>query len=157
MGAALEAELERFGFDAGGTGERLASFLAVENTYLATFQTLGGLGLILGTLGLGVVLLRNVLERRGELATLRAFGYRRAILSRMVLAENLTLLAAGMLIGSLAGLAAAAPHLASAGARLPWVPLLLTLAVIFLAGMLSSLLAVAGSLRVPLIPALRAE
>jgi len=39
----------------------------VQNTYLGTFQILGGLGLLLGSAGLGIVVLRNVLERRGEL------------------------------------------------------------------------------------------
>ena len=55
--------------------ERLAEFHRVENTYLSTFQTLGGLGLLLGTIGLAAVLLRNVLERRRELALLGAVGY----------------------------------------------------------------------------------
>ena len=50
----------------------MAAYLAVENTYLATFQALGGLGLLLGALGLAVVLLRSVWERRGELALLRS-------------------------------------------------------------------------------------
>ena len=59
-----------FGADAIGTAERLAEFHRVENTYLSTFQTLGGLGLLLGTVGLAAVLLRNVLERRRELALL---------------------------------------------------------------------------------------
>jgi len=35
------------------TPEKLAAFHRVENTYLSTFQALGGLGLLLGTLGLG--------------------------------------------------------------------------------------------------------
>ena len=60
------------------TAERLAEFHRVENTYLSTFQTLGGLGLLLGTIGLAAVLLRNVLERRRELALLGAVGYARA-------------------------------------------------------------------------------
>ena len=59
------------------TAQRLAEFHAVENTYLSTFQTLGGLGLLVGTVGLAAVLLRNVLERRRELALLRAVGYGR--------------------------------------------------------------------------------
>ncbi len=153
----LEATLEDFGFDVTGTGERIASFLAVEHTYMSTFQTLGGLGLILGTIGLGIVLLRNVLERRGELATLRAFGYRRSTLSWMVLAENGALLLAGIAIGTLAGLAASAPYLITAGSRLPWPSLLTTLLIVFAIGMLASVLAVAGTLRVPLLPALKAE
>src|SRR5207245_3324367 len=35
--------------------ERVAAYLAVENTYLTTFQLLGGLGLLLGAAGLAVV------------------------------------------------------------------------------------------------------
>ena len=76
------------GVEVTSTAERLKSYLDVENTYLATFQALGGLGLLLGTLGLAVVLLRSVWERRGELALLRALGYRHSALGWLVLAEN---------------------------------------------------------------------
>ena len=61
-------------------GGAVAVVPGVENTYLSTFQALGGLGLILGSLGLAVVLLRSVWERRGELALLRALGFRRLTL-----------------------------------------------------------------------------
>src|SRR5262249_51247885 len=44
ISAALEDKLSDFGFDAIGTEEKLAGFHQVENTYLSTFQTLGGLG-----------------------------------------------------------------------------------------------------------------
>ena len=67
-------EAEGFGAVATGTAERLASFHRVENTYLSTFQALGGFGLLLGTVGLATVLMRNVLERRRELALLGAVG-----------------------------------------------------------------------------------
>ena len=72
--------------------ERLAGFHRVENTYLSTFQSLGALGLVLGTIGLLAVLLRNVLERRAELALLRAMGYRERTLAAMVVAEHVLLL-----------------------------------------------------------------
>lgn len=153
----LEANLETLGLDAISTQRRIASFLAVESTYLATFQTLGGLGLVLGTLGLGIVLLRNVLERRAELATMRAFGFRRGTLSRMVLAENAALLTEGIVIGAVAGLVAALPNLLAGGEGIPWLSLGATLALVFAVGMTASLLAVAGTLRVPLLPALKAE
>ena len=67
---ALEKTLGDFGFDVEPTERRLVALMAVQNTYLSTFQSLGGLGLLLGTFGLAVVQLRNVLERRGELALL---------------------------------------------------------------------------------------
>ena len=151
----LEATLAPFGFDVTTTAARLEGFKIVEHTYLSTFQMLGGLGLLLGTIGLGVVLLRNVSERRGELATLRAFGFRRASLGFMVLAENAVLLVVGMLIGTLAALIAVAPRLATI--HVSWGSLFGTLGVILAVGMLSSVLAVRGALRTPLLPALKAE
>lgn len=157
VSAWLEREMAPFGLDAGSTVERLASFQAVESMYLTTFEMLGGLGLLLGTLGLGIVLLRNVLERRGELAMLRAFGYRRSVLASMVLAENTFLLAAGLVIGTGAGLIAVAPHLLSGGIEVPWSSLLLTLTAVFAVGLLVSLSAVLGSSRIPLLPALKSD
>ena len=77
LAALLETQLTPYGFEAERVSDRLANFLAVQNTYLSTFQTLGGLGLLLGTLGLATVMVRNVLERRGELALLSALGFRR--------------------------------------------------------------------------------
>ena len=153
----LERELARFGFDAVGTRERLASYQAVEDTYLSTFQTLGGLGLLLGTLGMGVILLRNVLERRAELATLRALGFRRSRLRTLVLLENALLLLVGLAVGALAGGVAAAPHLVAVGEGLPWALLGLTLASVFALGMLSSTVAVRAVARMPLLASLRAK
>src|SRR5205807_36978 len=87
------------------TRKRVEAYLEVVNTYLATFQALGGLGLVLGALGLAVVLLRSVWERRGELALLRALGFRRSALAWLVLAENCYLLALGLGVGLVAALA----------------------------------------------------
>ena len=92
VAATLEDRLSDFGFDVVPTSERLANFHRVENTYLSTFQMLGGLGLLLGTLGMAAVLLRNVLERRRELALLRAVGYNSSHFTLMVVAENALLL-----------------------------------------------------------------
>jgi hypothetical protein len=153
----LEHRLGRFGFDVTPTTERLAAYQEVESTYLATFQSLGGLGLLLGTVGLGIVLLRNVLERRGELATLRAFGFRRQSISWMVAAENGVLLVSGIAIGTIAGLVAAAPRLLSDAQSVPWASLAAILSTVFAIGSLAGWLAVRGSVRVPLLPALRAE
>src|SRR5262249_9691961 len=91
----LERNLASRGFEVTSTVERVREYLAVENTYLATFQILGGLGLMLGALGLAVVLVRSVWERRGELALFRALGYRQRALGWLLLAENGFLLLAG--------------------------------------------------------------
>ena len=75
LATTIEDRLADSGVDVVDTRARLASYHQVENTYLATFQALGALGLLLGTLGVGAVLARNVLERQREWGLLRAVGY----------------------------------------------------------------------------------
>jgi len=78
--SALEDRLGDQGFDAIPSSRVLEQLLAVQNTYLSTFQSLGALGLLLGTFGLAAIQLRSVIERRGELALLRATGFTRGSL-----------------------------------------------------------------------------
>ena len=155
IGHTLEKTLDDYGLDVTAATEKLAGYRVVENTYLSTFQTLGGLGLLLGTLGLGIVLLRNVVERSGELATLRAFGFRRATLALMLLSENGFLLLTGILIGTASALIAVGPHLTTPGVQVPWLSLATTLVSVFLVGTIASAIAVYFALRRPLLPALK--
>jgi len=153
----LDRTLGDFGFDAQPAVHRLAGYLAVQNTYLSTFQSLGGLGLILGTFGLAAVQFRNVLERRGELALLRATGFRRARLATMVLWENALLLVAGLAVGCASALVAILPHLFAGGATIPWPSLIVTLALVLAVGLVAGLVAVRATIRSPLLPALRGD
>jgi putative ABC transport system permease protein len=155
--SALETALRGQGFFVSPTAERMEGYLAVENTYLATFQALGGLGLLLGAAGLAIVLLRSVWERRGELALLRALGFRKGALAWLVLAENLFLLVAGLGVGTLAALAAVAPHLTGSGAGLLWLRLALLLGLVVCVGLVAGLGAAWGTLRTPVLTALRKE
>jgi ABC-type lipoprotein release transport system permease subunit len=152
----LEERLEPFGLDAQDAARRLAAFHQVENTYLSTFQSLGGLGLVLGCLGLAAVIARNVLERRRELALLGATGYSGRDLQTVVLSENLTLVAAGLGIGLAAALVAIGPVLVSRGGMPPLLPLV-WLAVVGLAGLAASMAATRNLRRLPLVPSLRSE
>ena len=152
----LEKTLGDYGFDLTSASARLASFRSVENTYISTFQSLGGLGVLLGTFGLALVLFRNIIERRGELATLRAFGFRRQLLSRMLFLESCFLLTVGMLIGIVAALVAV---FASQGhlPTFPWFSLTITLLFIFGFGIIANAVAVAVALRSPLLTTLKSE
>ncbi len=152
----LRSSLRPFGFRVTPVAERLALFREVENTYLAIFQALGGLGLILGTLGLGVELMRGAVERRWELASLRAFGFRRRRLSALLLLEHMALLGYGVALGTVAGLLAAQIGRSGQG-PFPWSALAATLGGIFLAGLAASILAIGSTLRAPLVPVLKAE
>ncbi|HYT89592.1 MAG TPA: FtsX-like permease family protein, partial [Gemmataceae bacterium] len=146
-----------YGFSVESSARRLESYLAVENTYLATFQALGGLGLLLGALGLAVVLLRSVWERRGELALLRALGFRRSALGWLVLAENAWLLVLGVGVGLVAALLAVAPQLLGGAGAVGWLRLLGLLALVTVVGLAAGAAAIRSTLRAPLLPALRRE
>ncbi|HXD86846.1 MAG TPA: FtsX-like permease family protein [Urbifossiella sp.] len=152
----LEVGLRRNGLIVTPTRQRVAEYQAVIGAYLSTFQLLGGFGLLLGVFGLAVVVLRNVWERLGELALLRAMGYRTRALQFLVLAENALLLGAGLAAGVLTALASVAPHVAE-GAAVPWARLAVLLGLAVAAGLSVASAAAAGILRVPLIPALRRE
>ena len=157
ISTALEDRLTDFGFDVVPTSERLANFHRVENTYLSTFQMLGGLGLLLGTLGLAAILLRNILERRRELALLRAVGYNSSHFTLLVIAENALLLCSGLAIGVVSAALAIAPIFFSRGGQLPHISLGGLLLGVLICGLVVSIVATLGALRAPLIPALRTE
>jgi putative ABC transport system permease protein len=157
IAASLEDRLSDYGFDVLPTSERLAEFHRVENTYLSTFQLLGGLGIVLGTLGMAAVLLRNVLERRRELALLRAVGYNSTHFTVMVIAENAVLLFCGLFTGVVCALLAVAPMVFGRGSGRPNISLALLLLLVLISGLIASLVATLAALRSPLLPALKAE
>jgi hypothetical protein len=157
LAGGIEDQFAPYGLDATGTAERLAAFHRVENTYLSTFQALGGLGVLLGTFGLGAVLFRNILEQRRELAVLRAVGYRARHVSIVMLSEAVLLLLAGLAIGVSSSAIAVAPAWIHRGAARPGPTLALLLGAILLTGLLSSFIATRAALRGPLVSALRQE
>jgi putative ABC transport system permease protein len=133
----LSSELGDFSVTVDRTTDILATYKAVQNTYLATFQVLGSLGLLLGTVGLAVVLLRGLVERKSELAMLAAIGFRRLDRLWMVLSENALLLLIGLVIGTLSALIAMVPVLTQSAKSVHVVQLLVTLLLILLAGLAS--------------------
>lgn len=153
----LEGSLGDYGMATETAEARLARFLVVQNTYLSTFQSLGGLGLLLGTVGLAVVQLRHVMQRRGELALLRAAGFRRRTLGWLIALENAVLLTAGLAMGAVAAAAAVLPHFAAHRIEVPWLTLLGLAALVLAAGLSAGTLAVRAAVSAPLLPALRGE
>jgi len=149
----LSAGLRDFGLEVTPAAERLARFKAVENTYLSIFQMLGGLGLILGSVGLGLVVLRNVLDRRGELAMLRAVGFARRSLQRMVFYEHWGLLLCGLVCGC----AAALPALRTSPAQVPYLSLAIMIVTVLINGIFWIWLAAAFALGGEMLDALRNE
>jgi ABC-type antimicrobial peptide transport system permease subunit len=154
---AMEEKFSDEGLDLSRTEALLTELLAVQNTYLSTFQSLGGLGLLLGTLGLAAVQVRNVVQRRRELALLRATGFRNQQLSALILHEHGLLLFGGLLVGTVAALVVVLPHILFGGASIPVWSLLTTLAMVVVVGIISGWFAQRSLQGASLISALRDE
>jgi len=159
--AEVRAELSRALTDRGlaltTTARRLGEFQAVENTYLAIFQALGGLGLLLGSAGLAVVVARNVLERRREFGLLAAVGFRQGQLRRLVFVEHRWLIVAALVIGTASALVAVWPSLEEKAGGFPLREMGLLLAGLALGCVFWTWLATRLALRESGLEALRAE
>ena len=135
--------------------DRLDSFLAVENTYLATFQALGWLGLLLGMVGLAIAQARSMLERSAEWALLGVLGFSRNRIGILVMTESVVLVLAGLLTGLGAALIAVWPQLGDTG--LAWMRILLLSGLVGFCGLGSSLLSVLVVARLGLLRQLRSQ
>jgi hypothetical protein len=134
----------------------LKQLMAVQNTYLSAFQVLGGLGLLLGTIGLGVVQLRSAMERRSELAAMRAIGFTKSRLIWLLTLENTWQLVRGVGIGIAASVFAATPAILNgqpfSGMSWPFTMVL----IVVVTGLVCSYGAAWSAMRWPLLSALRA-
>jgi hypothetical protein len=137
--------------------DRLMAFGQVENTYLSIFLVLGGLGLVLGCAGLGLIVVRNLLERQGELAMLRAVGFSRRTLLKMVCLEHVFLLGAGLLAGLICALIAVAPTLRVTSGQLPIGLLAVLMLMISFSGVLWVVIAAGIALKGAILTPLRNE
>jgi len=85
---------------------------AVINSILETtmgvfnlLQAYLALGLIVGIAGLGVITMRNVVERRQETGALRAIGFRKSMVLRSFLFELSFIALTGIALGNVLGIA----------------------------------------------------
>jgi len=153
----LEDRLSDYGMDVTDTLERWASYHQVENTYLATFQALGSLGLLLGTVGLGAVLARNVLERRRDIGLLRAVGFTPVDIRGMVLSEGLALVIGGTTLGAACAIVAVWPALQERAQAVPLGSLFALVVAVVVTGLLSSLFAVRLASATSVVRAIKSE
>jgi putative ABC transport system permease protein len=149
--------MQDLGMELTPASTRLAEFNQVENTYLSIFLILGSLGLALGSLGIGIVVSRNLKERQGELALLRAVGFSRGSIQTLILSEHLTLLAAGILLGLAAALLATLPSLLAPGSDIPYLTILILLLLVLLNGAIWTYSATRQGMKGGLLQALRRE
>jgi len=121
---------------------RLARLQAVQNTFLAAFQSLGALGLLLGTAGVAAVQAQSVAERRGQFALLRAVGFTPSRVRSLLVLETFWMVGLGLAAGTASGLFAVAP-LFREGARVPLAWIAATSVVVATAAIGAAVLAAA--------------
>ncbi len=153
----LSERLQDSGLSLIETQTRLAALNEIQNTYLSMFLALGGLGLVVGSIGLGLVVLRNLLDRRAELGMLLAVGLNRKHLTNMVFYEHWGLLLAGLFWGCLAALLAIAPAMQLPSMHIPYGILGTLIAFVGLSGAFWVRLATGWALSGRLMDALRSE
>ena len=106
---------------------------------------------------MGLVVMRNVFERRGELALLRAIGFSRRSIHMLLFFEHSLMLGVGLICGTFSSIIAVAPVLFSRGDEVPFMFLVSLCAVIAVNGALWIYLATILATRGSPIPALRNE
>ncbi|MCG8569208.1 MAG: FtsX-like permease family protein, partial [Spirochaetes bacterium] len=114
----------------------LNNFLRVENTYLTIFLALGSLGILLGIFGLAVVVIRNIEERKTEIALYYTLGYSRQKIIQNFWLENILLFCSGFLIGLFSAVIAVIPTLVQQFDQIPWLMLLLLILSFIFTGIL---------------------
>lgn len=145
------------GIELSATADRLAMFNQVENTYLSIFLLLGGLAMILGTVGLGISLARNILDRGQEIGILRAIGFQKKSIFSMISIEYLFLLVTGTFVGAGSAFIATLPSFVSGIIQNSWQTALIILVAIILNGFAWIWLITHSYLKKNLLESLRSE
>ncbi|MEI7597557.1 MAG: ABC transporter permease [Bacteroidota bacterium] len=109
----FNTSLKDYGIEISNTSERLSQFNSITNTYLSVFMILGGLGLIIGTIGIGIILYRNMIDRKQEIAMLKALGFSKQKIFKLIFLENLFLVFIGISIGLVSSLIGILPTVIS--------------------------------------------
>ena len=155
--AAVNHNLRNYGVDATPAVQRLLEFYKVENTYLNIFLMLGALGLLIGTIGLGILIFRMVGERSREYAAMLAIGFQKKQVFRLVFAENLIIVGLALLAGLVPSVISAIPSAtAEIYQNLIWWPFAISL-LVFASAVVWMLLSIRIVLRKNLLALLRNE
>ena len=153
----LQNGMRNYGPEISRTTDRLLSFYTVENTYLNIFLMLGALGLLIGTLGLGILIFRITFEQIPEYALLLSLGFSKSIIQRMVLREKLFLMIVSVLTGLIPAVLSALPSLMSSLYAGLWIWLPAISVLVILSGAAFSFVAIRMVFKQNLVQALRNE
>jgi ABC-type antimicrobial peptide transport system permease subunit len=118
---------------------------------------LGGLGIIIGTFGLGIVLLRNIIERRSEIALLTAVGFPQKKVFTLIFIENSILLGLGIGIGIVSAIIGILPSILSPSFSIPTMYVFVLVILVLISGLLWIYFPSRSAIKSNLISSLRNE
>ena len=153
----LQSGMRNYGPEISRATDRLLSFYTVENTYLNIFLMLGALGLLIGTLGLGILIFRITFEQIPEYALLLSLGFSKSSISRMILREKLFLMIFSVFLGLIPAILSGLPTLLSSLYAGLWIWLPAISILVILSGTIFSLIAIRMAFKQNLVQALRNE
>jgi ABC-type antimicrobial peptide transport system permease subunit len=156
----MEGALTRYGFDGFTVESAVLENMQVENTYISIFQVILVFGLIIGTVGFGIVASRNAYERRREIGILRALGFSRSTVVRALILENTYIIIAGIVIGLLSGIIASSVYLLKLDIDIgswPWLHVIALVILSLAIALISTLIPVLRSSKMVVSEAIRAE
>jgi len=151
----LRSGMRNYGPEVSRTTDRLLMFYTIENTYLNIFLMLGGLGLLIGTLGLGILIFRITFEQIPEYALLLSLGFQKSIIFKMVMSEKLFLMIVSILIGMIPAVLSALPSLISSLYSNLWIWIPAISASVIFSGAVFSFMAIRMAFKQNLVQALR--
>jgi ABC-type antimicrobial peptide transport system permease subunit len=131
-----------YGAEITGTRERLLMFGKIETTYLNIFLMLGALGLLIGTIGLGILIYRITLEQIPQYALLHSIGFSKARIFKLLFFEKLFLLLSAIFAGSIPAALSVAPIIFTGQNSNLWLWLPVTVTLVLVSGFLSIYLAI---------------
>jgi putative ABC transport system permease protein len=99
----LRRVLLPYGFFTFIVHDLVEEILKANNAFFDLFNAFLSLGLVIGIVGLGIVTLRSVYERRHEIGMMRAVGFTRGMVVGSFLGESGFIAGSGLIIGSVLG------------------------------------------------------
>lgn len=153
----LQSGMRNYGPEISRVTDRLLSFYTVENTYLNIFLMLGALGLLIGTLGFGILVFRITFEQIPEYALLLSLGFSKASIQRLVMREKFFLMLVAVLIGLIPAVLSGSPTLLSSLYAGLWIWLPAISVLVIVSGTIFSLIAIRMAFKQNLVGALRNE
>jgi len=99
----LRRSLIEFGFFTFEVKKVVKEVLTFQRSFFDLFNAYLSMGLIIGIVGLGIVTLRSVFERRHEIGMMRAIGFKRRAVLISFLGESTFIALSGIILGSIMG------------------------------------------------------